>query len=169
MHDDLIEYLTRWSISNTNPSQIRVRIQSGLDLAEQQSRPEPDVLWVKAKVGRYLAAHPSATDVLLLIEVAVSSLDSDIDKKAQVYAQAGIQEYWIVDVQRSKIHVHRRAVDSRYEELFVVEQSDSLSPSVAPNAVLSVSDLFGQRQQGSPCPVCDALHEYRRQCLCLAC
>lgn len=94
VHDDLIEFLNQWSVRNTVPEEIRVRIQSGLSLPELDSRPEPDVLWVRSR--RYLDGHPQGGDVLLLIEVADSSVKSDRDTKALLYAKAGIVEYWIV-------------------------------------------------------------------------
>src|SRR6056297_721189 len=87
-HDHVVEFLTYWSVNNTDFHQIRVRIQSGLSLPDQDSRPEPDVLWVKA--DHPPNRHPIADEVLLLIEVSGSSIGIDRQRKAELYARAGI-------------------------------------------------------------------------------
>lgn len=66
---------------------------------ESNSRPEPDLLWVKA--GRYQQGHPTADDVMLAIEVSHTSLQYDLSEKASLYAEAGIVEYWLVDANAS--------------------------------------------------------------------
>lgn len=60
-HDHIIEYLNHWSVSSTDFAQIRVRVQSGLTLPDQESRPEPDVLWVKA--DHPANRHPIAAEL----------------------------------------------------------------------------------------------------------
>ncbi|QIR41032.1 Uma2 family endonuclease [Tolypothrix sp. PCC 7910] len=62
------------------------------------SEPEPDFAIVKNKDDNYLSAHPAASDVLLLIEVADSSLDYDQVVKIPLYAKAGITDYWIFNL-----------------------------------------------------------------------
>ncbi len=140
-HDDLIEYLTDWSKENTDRRQVRIRGQSGLSLPEFDSRPEPDVLWVKAR--RYRDAHPRASDVLLLIEVSDSSLDSDRDRKAELYAKGGIPEYWIVNMADEVVHVYRDPSQSGYRTLNTVALGVSVTPLIQPAASLNVSELFG--------------------------
>jgi Uma2 family endonuclease len=141
VHDDLIEYLNDWSVQNVDRTKIRVRIQSGLSLPDLDSRPEPDVLWVKSR--RYLERHPEAADVLLLIEVSDSSLTSDRDQKAQLYAGAGIVEYWIVNMADEAIHIYRDPQRSGYRTLHTVSAGDSATPLIQPTASLKVADLFG--------------------------
>ncbi|NWF61034.1 MAG: Uma2 family endonuclease [Fischerella sp.] len=63
------------------------------------SEPEPDFAIVKNRNDNYLSGHPEPTDVLLVIEVADSSLDYDRDVKMPLYAQAGISDYWIFNYQ----------------------------------------------------------------------
>ena len=142
VHDDLIEYLNQWSVRNTDSQEVRVRIQSGLSLPELNSRPEPDVLWVKAR--RYLDGHPQAEDALLLIEVSDSSLKSDRDQKADLYARAGIVEYWIVNVSDQMVHIYRQPDRNGYRELHTATAGDSATPLAQPAAVLSVADLFAK-------------------------
>ncbi|HUG69776.1 MAG TPA: Uma2 family endonuclease [Pirellulaceae bacterium] len=141
VHDDLIEYLTDWSKENTDRRQIRVRVQLGLSLPEFDSRPEPDVLWVKAR--RYLAGHPQASDVLLLIEVSDSSLKLDRDQKAELYAKAAIVEYWIVNMADEVVHIYRDPDHSGYRTLNTVARGGAATPLIQPAAALNISDLFG--------------------------
>ncbi|WP_182866459.1 Uma2 family endonuclease [Rhodopirellula sp. JC639] len=54
VHEDCIDYLTRWSTSATGPNDCVVRVQSSIDLGD--SRPEPDVTWLRP--GRYAARRP---------------------------------------------------------------------------------------------------------------
>ncbi|HIK05393.1 MAG TPA: Uma2 family endonuclease [Trichormus sp. M33_DOE_039] len=62
------------------------------------SEPEPDFTLVKNRDDNYLSAHPSPADVLLVMEVADSSLSYDQDFKIPLYAQAGIADYWIFNL-----------------------------------------------------------------------
>lgn len=113
-----------------------------MDLPHLDSRPEPDVFWVKSK--RYLNGHPSGEDTLLAIEVADSSLKSDRTTKADLYAEAGIQEYWVVDVQGQCIYVMREvAADKRYGWQRTIAVGGKLTPLAEPSAILDVADLFG--------------------------
>lgn len=141
VHDDIIEYLTRWSIKSTDEKLVGVRVQSGLDLSDFESRPEPDLVWVKA--GRYLRGHPRAEQVLLLIEVADSSLAFDISVKADLYAQAAIPEYWVVDTNAEEVRVHRTPWEGRYKEITTFAAADKISPQCLALATLDLYMLFG--------------------------
>lgn len=140
IHDDLITYLTNWSVRNSAPERTRITSQTGLDLPEVQSRPEPDLMWIRA--ARYRDHHPRSGDVQLAIEVAFSSLAYDLETKRRLYAESKIGEYWIVDPQAHCIHVHRDPVNDDYRERFVCTTSGTLSPLIEPNANLDLSDLF---------------------------
>ena len=140
VHDDFIAYLTTWSAKSLDPTQTVLTAQTGLDLPEVESRPEPDVFWVKAK--RYRDHHPYAEDVQLAIEVADSSLTKDLEIKRLLYAETNICEYWIVDCRSSCVHVFRDSDGSDYQTRFVVTARDTLSPLIAPNAKLDLRDLF---------------------------
>ena len=85
LHDALIVYLNNWSLRSALPADILVTARTGLDLSHLESRPEPDLMWINA--GRYRDRHPSASDVRLAIEVAYSSLQVDMNEKAELYAE----------------------------------------------------------------------------------
>jgi len=140
VHDALIEYLTHWSIRNTDDRQVRVRVQSGLSLPELTSRPEPDILWVQPDHPR--RRHPIAREVLLLIEVSDASIVVDRTVKADLYSRAGIPEYWIVNAPDQLLHIHREPGPHGYRTMSTVCPGDSAVPIAAPQARLELSDLF---------------------------
>ncbi|MCO6459678.1 MAG: Uma2 family endonuclease [Pirellulaceae bacterium] len=140
VHDDLIEYLNHWSTRNTDDAQIRVRVQGGLSLPELASRPEPDLMWIRADRPR--GRLPLAREVLLLIEVADSSLRIDRTLKADLYAAAGVTEYWIVNSVDRLLHVYRDPGAHGYASVTTFRPGDSAPPLAEPQARLSLSDLF---------------------------
>ena len=136
-HVDRKVELMRGELVEMNPTGP---VQTGIDLPEQESRPEPDIVWVQKK--RYRERHPQAEDVQLAIEVADSSLAKDLEVKRLLYAEARIVEYWVVDCRSNCIHVFREPEGTDYQTRFVVTARDQLSPLVAPNAKLDLRDLF---------------------------
>ncbi|ELP30626.1 Uma2 family endonuclease [Rhodopirellula baltica] len=140
IHDDLITYLTNWSARGVDPALSVITSQTGLDLPETQSRPEPDLMWLRA--ARYRDAHPRGSDVQLAIEVAFSSLAYDLETKRRLYAESNIVEYWIVDPQAQCILVHRHPVQGDYRDRSVSGRTDTLSPLIQPSAELDLNDMF---------------------------
>lgn len=96
------------------PGDLRLRVGNPLAVSEW-SEPEPDFAVVA--VGDYRRAHPS--QAVLLIEVSRSSLGKDLGVKARVYAAAGVPEYWVVDVARGVVHLHRHPSPEGYAEVTV--------------------------------------------------
>ena len=139
-HDHIIEFLTHWSVSNTDFNVVRVRVQSGLSLPDQESRLEPDVLWVKA--DHPTDRHPIADEVLLLIEVGDSSIDVDRQRKADLYGRAGIPEYWVVNVGEQVIHVFRDPTASGYGTMKTIPSGKRRTSLSVPSAELDPGELF---------------------------
>jgi len=141
LHDHLITYLTDWSADHRDRERTQITSQTGLDLPEQISRPEPDLMWLRR--ASYRDHHPVASDVQLAIEVADSSLVYDLEEKRKLYAQAGIVEYWIVDAQTSCIHVFTDPDRDDYQTRKIFKPGETLCPLIAPNAILKLTELFG--------------------------
>lgn len=80
----------------------------------QRSEPQPDLMLLKPREDFYRAGHPSAADVLLLIEVSDTTLRYDRDVKAALYARHGIPEVWIIDVRGGQVHCMREPKDGAY-------------------------------------------------------
>jgi Uma2 family endonuclease len=79
-----------------------VRGQAPIHLNDQ-SEPQPDVVIARLRPGNYRDAHPGPSDILLLIEVSDTTLRFDREVKVPVYAQAGVPEVWIVDLNGRKV------------------------------------------------------------------
>lgn len=105
--------------------------------ATDTSEPEPDVALFPP--GTYRGEHPrSAT---LLIEVSDSSLRKDLILKARIYAQAGIPEYWVVDLVHDQVVVHRQPTDQGYAEV-ARHRSGILRPTRHPQLAVDLGALF---------------------------
>lgn len=95
------------------------------------SEPQPDIAVVKARDDYYESGHPTAADVLLLVEVSDATLRYDRDVKAALYARHGIPELWIVDLPGGQIHFYRSPTDSKYMSV-----SSAAEPGLIPIASL---------------------------------
>jgi Uma2 family endonuclease len=120
-----------------------VRSQHPIDL-DEFSQPEPDVVVVKGHKDLYLDKHPTAEDVWLVVEVSDTSLKKDRTLKASLYAEFGIPEYWIVDLQNQRLEVHREPKNGRYSVSEVLS-SDAFVKPVHGAEQLSVGDLFPKK------------------------
>jgi Uma2 family endonuclease len=88
---------------------------------DDTSQPQPDLAVLRPRADFYAAAHPGPADVLLVIEVADTTLAFDLDVKVPLYAAAGIPEAWVIEAASRRTHVFRRPVNGRYTERHVVE------------------------------------------------
>jgi Uma2 family endonuclease len=78
----------------------------------------------------------------LLIEVSLSSSQFDTTEKQQLYATAGIVEYWQVDIRKKNVTVYRLPQNGTYTSIVTLDNTMSLSPQCAPDATLHIKDLF---------------------------
>jgi Uma2 family endonuclease len=117
-----------------------VRVQNSIGIPSLDSVPHPDLAWVRK--GDYRRARPTSRDVLLVIEVADSSLRHDQSEKAGVYASAGIADYWIVNVEEQLIEVYRRPGKRGYRDRQTYTKAQSVSPLALPKAKLVVKSVF---------------------------
>lgn len=120
---------------------IGVRVQSPLQLGDL-SEPEPDVLLIKADANDYTTRHPTATDVLLLIEVSDTTLRFDREQKRRLYACHAIPEYWIVNLVDNRLEVYRQPENGDYRDQRTLSNSDSLSLVSLPDLVVRVADIL---------------------------
>jgi len=110
---------------------------------DDHNEPQSDVTLLRTRSDSYREPQlPSADDVLLVIEVADTSLRCDREVKLPVYALHGIQETWIVDVAARAVEVHRVPRDGAYRTRILLTQGDTLAPMALPGARIAVSDLI---------------------------
>jgi len=139
-HGAVVDRLARLSIELLPSHRAVVRVQGMLTAPALESAPEPDVLWLAPK--DYYRGHPRPEDVLLLIEVAESSLTGDTGEKANLYAASGIADYWVVDLSDDCVEVFRDPRPSGYQSRQKRRGEDELRPLAFPEVVLTPSALF---------------------------
>ena len=105
--------------------------------ADDWSEPEPDLAVARKDPAR--REHPG--ELLLLIEVAHSSLRLDRGLKRAIYAEVGVPEYWIVDVNERTVEVHTRPVDGRYSSVQMLRDGDVLRPTLLPEVSIRVAEI----------------------------
>jgi Uma2 family endonuclease len=123
----------------------RVRIQQPIDI-DRRTQPEPDAAVVFGR-ARDFVDHPR--NALLVVEVSDTSLSYDRKVKAHLYAQAGITDYWIVNLVNRQLEIHRqpgpdpaRKGRFAYADVTIVPATETASPLAAPGAVIAVADLL---------------------------
>jgi Uma2 family endonuclease len=126
---------------------VHLRIQMPLALPALTSEPEPDIAIVVIDTPTNEAGRP--TSASLIIEVAESSLAYDRDRKGPLYAAAGIQEYWLVNLPERCVEVYRQCMPDaasfsgwRYQERQRLRDSDQVAPLVATAVVIAVDALL---------------------------
>lgn len=113
-----------------------VGIQDPVELSDV-SEPQPDVALLRPRADFYAAAHPGASDVLLLVEVSESTAQYDRTTKLPLYLAAGVPEVWVVDLNAEVLHV---AIPTGTR---VVSRGESLAPGAFPDVVLEVAAIVG--------------------------
>lgn len=124
--------------------QAIVRIQNPIRL-NNLSEPEPDMTLLTPRQDFYTASHPGPQDVLLVVEVADTSVGFDRRTKIPLYGRVGIQEAWLVDLTQEHIEVHRQPTSSRrgYRDVQHYTRGMSLSLLAFPALHLTVEDILG--------------------------
>jgi len=119
-----------------------VRVQLPV-IVDAHSEPEPDFAIVPLDPREWRDRHPTARDVLLLVEVSDSSRDFDLHKKAPVYARAAIRELWVVDVVDRRIVMHRAPKGGRYTMIRIFKAGERLAPLAFPGDDFDVRAMTG--------------------------
>ena len=119
-----------------------VDVQNPVVLGEHDA-PQPDLVLLKPRADGY-PNHPRATDILLVIEVADTTLTYDRDIKIPLYARAAIPEAWVVDLAADRVEMYRDPIADRYRRLRPATRGDVLTPLQLPNLTLSADEILGQ-------------------------
>jgi len=123
--------------------QAIVRIQNPVTFPDEASELQPDLALLRPRNDFYASAHPGAADVLLLVEVADSTLRLDRRVKIPLYARAGIAEVWLLDLTAERIEMFREPGSGRYGNVARLDRGAALSPLAFPDLTLVVDDLLG--------------------------
>ena len=118
-----------------------VRVQNPVVL-DEYSEPQPDLVLLRRRAVPYKDADATGEDILLLIEVADSSIRYDRTTKLRLYAEAGVPEYWIVDCAAESVEVYRSPSARGYGDVAVVTGTASVSAQAVGDPVLPLAEIF---------------------------
>ena len=139
-HALAVDALTELLVSGVSGRAV-VRVQNPITL-DSGSEPQPDVAVVRRRWSGYPRAHPGPGDILLLIEVADTSLELDLGAKRAIYARAGIGEFWIVDLTTDTVLVHRDPDGDGYGTVTLVKPPAVLEARALTDVAIPAGAIF---------------------------
>lgn len=113
---------------------------------DDHSEPGPDVALLRLRDDEYAKGLPGPGDVLLLIEVADTTLAWDRDRKAPLYARSAIPETWVVDLNGQEVIVSRRPSPGGYQQISRARRGETLRVEGLPSMTVTVDDVLGPGQ-----------------------
>jgi Uma2 family endonuclease len=128
-------------LKETAGPQAIVAVQNPIVLGDY-AEPQPDIALLRPRPDYYRSAHPRPENVLLLIEVADTSLCYDREVKLPLYAQTGIPEVWLVDLSGHTLTAFRNPAPTGYQDVTVAHNLTNLVPARLPHAAIDLSGLF---------------------------
>ena len=140
-HQSVVNRLTKLLVTRLGDRAI-VQIQGPVRL-DNHSMPQPDILLLAPRADYYSKRHPDSQTVFLAIEVADTSLRYDREIKGPLYAQKGIREYWVVDVNARRVDVYREPHTEHYAIRFVAQEGTPAGIDAFPDESFDISEIFG--------------------------
>jgi Uma2 family endonuclease len=116
---------------------VTVSIQDPI-VVPPDSEPQPDAALLRPAEDFYESGKPRPNDVLLIVEVADSSLEFDREVKMPLYAHAGIPEAWVVDVESKSVEVYTEPRGGRYTQMRTYRSGESIAPRAFPDHSFAV-------------------------------
>ena len=121
---------------------VVVSVQNPVRLGER-SEPEPDVALLRPRADAYQESHPGPDDVMLIVEVSHSTVEYDRDVKTPLYAEAGIPELWLVNLDEDYIDGLSDPDGAGYRAMRRYARGERIAPALLPDALLDVSEILG--------------------------
>ena len=109
----------------------------------QYLQPQPDIALLRPPLPRYRATIPRMEDVLLVVEVADTSLRYDREVKLPRYAATGVPEVWIIDLRGGVVEINRDPTPGRYRRRSQSVRGDAVAPAAFPDLRLPVAAILG--------------------------
>jgi Uma2 family endonuclease len=141
-HAGTVDRLNRLWTSRLGERAI-VRIQNPVQFRQEDTELQPDVMLLRPREDFYSTAHPVAADVLLLLEVADTTLRLDRRVKIALYARVGVAEVWLVDLTTDRVERYHAPHGDRYRDATVAARGQRLTPLAFPDVTVTVEDLIG--------------------------
>lgn len=140
-HAGCVNRLVRAFSTLIGESRIILSPQNPLHLNDI-SEPQPDITLLRPREDFYSEGHPQPTDVLLLVEVASSSIGFDRHTKVPLYALNGITEVWLVDLKSHSLEVYRDPARDGYRTVQRLQRGDRIAPQAFPDFEIEVAAIL---------------------------
>ncbi|MBD2654436.1 Uma2 family endonuclease [Synechocystis sp. FACHB-383] len=125
-----------------NLLQSRAKIRDAKPITlPNDSEPQPDIAIVHPLGQEYLRHHPYPANIFLIIEFSQATLSKDLGEKKDIYAEAGIMEYWVVDIKNAQLTVFRDLWDGQYQSKQTLT-SGTIPPLAFPDVSVPVQQLI---------------------------
>jgi Uma2 family endonuclease len=121
---------------------VIVAAQNLVELSDR-SEPQPDVALMHPRPDFYEAGHPQPQDILLLVEVADTTVEFDREIKMPLYAKSGVREVWLVDLNQNAIAVYREPSLSGYGQVQELQRGQTLVIQAFSDVSLAVEEVLG--------------------------
>lgn len=121
---------------------VIIRVQNPIVL-DEYSEPQPDITLLRPKADFYAQAHPTPADILLVVEAADSTVESDRKVKVPLYARAGIPQTLVVNLPADLIESYSEPVGGVYRKIQHAGRGESIEIAELPGLALSVDAILG--------------------------
>lgn len=144
-HAATVKKINRLFSSNLSSNKAMIGIQDPVIL-DDGTEPQPDVTLLKPRDDAYASGHPRPEDILLIVEVADTTVEEDRTVKLPRYAACGIPEMWLVNIPERKIEAYHTPVgeggNAGYKVRVEYREGDTLSPETFPNVKIDVAEVL---------------------------
>lgn len=127
------------ALHNAVSSSYSVRVQLPIAI-EEDSEPEPDVAVVLGQPRDFISSHPNTA--ALVIEISDSTLSFDRDQKRQLYADANVSEYWVLNLIDRRLEIYSDLMDGKYACEEFKSGNDQVEVSLPQSSWISVASLL---------------------------
>jgi Uma2 family endonuclease len=115
---------------------IQVQLPIEVDEADRESSlPEPDVAVLREAKADYQTRYPRGKELLLVVEVVDTTVQHDLTTKRDLYLRAGVREYWVLDLKRRYLVVHRQPAGTKYTTVLTLCEGESASVESAKSGI----------------------------------
>ncbi len=141
-HASTVDRLTSLWTSRLGGRAI-VRVHNPVQFPEADSELQPDILLLRPRDDFYATGHPRVADVLLLIEVADTTLRLDRRVKIPLYAAVGVSETWLCDLVAERLEAYSRPKGGAYLATRILGRGERVAPAAFGDVVVAIDDLLG--------------------------
>jgi Uma2 family endonuclease len=144
-HVDAAALLSGWLIQVFGARYVNS--EAPIDVSPEDNpanEPVPDIFVLKREFAGFRTRRAQPGDLVLVVEIADTSLAFDLTTKAALYARAGIAEYWVLDIIGRRLLVHRWPENGRCASVTSYSHEESVAPAAAPDSSLAIGSLFAE-------------------------